>query len=149
MHGVVAECPEKSGAAILNAALRAGIVYFAAVFALGFVLGTVRVVWLLPAIGALPAVAIELPIMLGMSWWICARVLRRFVVPETMAARAVMGGTAFVLLMLAEFLLATLGFGQSPGQFIAGFREPHAVLGLLGQIGFALMPSWQRGGTID
>ena len=54
-----------------------------------------------------------------------------------------------VLLMLAEFLLATLGFGQSPEQFIAGFREPHALLGLAGQIGFALMPSWQRGGTID
>lgn len=133
----------------MTAALRAGIVYFAAVFALGFALGSVRVLWLLPAIGATPAVAIELPIMLGMSWWVCARVLRRFVVPDAMSARIAMGGTAFALLMLAEFALATLGFGQSPSAFVSGFREPHALLGLLGQIGFALMPWLQRGRAND
>lgn len=129
----------------MNSAMRAGVAYFAAAFALGFVLGTVRVLWLAPSIGALAAVAIEVPIMLVASWWICARLLRRFAVPRNIPARIMMGTLAFALLMLAEFALATLGFGQSPEQFIAGFREPHAVLGLLGQIGFALMPWLQRG----
>ena len=129
----------------MNCALRAGAAYFAIVFVLGFVLGTVRVFWLVPAIGALPAVAIELPIMLAASWLVCARLLRRFAVPHAIAARLVMGCSAFVLLMLAEFALATVAFGQSPAAFIAEFREPHALLGFLGQIGFALMPWLQRG----
>ena len=45
-------------------ALFAAIAYFAATFALGFVLGAVRTLALEPRIGALPAVSIELPIIL-------------------------------------------------------------------------------------
>lgn len=128
----------------MNPALRGGAAYFAIVFAFGFVLGIVRVLWLAPRLGALFAVAIELPIMLAASWLICAALLRRFAVPYAMGARIAKGGLAFVLLMFAEFSLATLAFGQSPAAFIAGIGEPHAVLGLLGQIGFALMPWLQR-----
>ena len=49
--------------------LRAAIAYWAVVFALGFVLGTVRTLWLAPAIGVTVATAVELPIMLAASWW--------------------------------------------------------------------------------
>ncbi len=46
-------------------ASRLGLAYFAVIFGLGFLLGTVRTLLLEPRIGALPAVALELPVMLG------------------------------------------------------------------------------------
>lgn len=46
----------------------AGLAYWAVVFALGFVLGTIRVTWVIPAVGLMPATLLELPIILGASW---------------------------------------------------------------------------------
>lgn len=124
----------------MSAAWRAGVAYFALVFALGFLLGTLRVLLLAPVLGATVAVLLELPLMLAASWWVCAWLLRRFAVPSAATARLLMGGCAFALLLLAEFALATLVFAQSPAMFLASFRAPHGWLGLLGQLGFALMP---------
>lgn len=114
-----------------------GLRYFAGVFAAGFVLGTLRTFWLAPAVGALPAVAAELPIMLGISWWWCSRLLARR--PLTITGRAVMGGTAFAWLMLAEFGLA-LAFGQTPAAYAAALLAPPGLLGLAGQVAFAALP---------
>jgi len=49
------------------ALLRPALAYFLPVFALGFVLGTVRTLWLAPMLGELAAVAAELPVMLAAS----------------------------------------------------------------------------------
>ena len=49
---------------MIAAALR----YFGIIFALGFVLGTIRTLWLAPIVGTVGAVLIELPIMLIASW---------------------------------------------------------------------------------
>jgi len=132
----------------VSVALRAGLAYFVLVFALGFVLGALRVLFLQPALGATAAVLIELPLMLAASWWVCAWLLRRFAVPSVGTTRLVMGGCAFALLLLAEFALGTMVFAQSPAMFFAGFRAPHGWLGLLGQLGFALMPWLQRRRTM-
>ena len=56
----------------------AAAAYWAAVFALGFVLGTIRVLWLAPLIGLLPATALELPFMLAASWLVAGLVIARF-----------------------------------------------------------------------
>ena len=40
--------------------LHDALIYLAAIFALGFVLGTIRTLWLAPAVGHLAAVALEL-----------------------------------------------------------------------------------------
>ena len=45
--------------------LTAGIVYFLCVFAVGFALGPIRVLWLEPLLGKTSAVAIEAPFLLG------------------------------------------------------------------------------------
>jgi hypothetical protein len=45
--------------------------------------------------------------------------------------------------MAAECALASVLTGQSPAQWLAGLRQPHALLGLAGQVLFALMP-WFR-----
>lgn len=117
----------------------AGSAYWAMVFALGFVLGTLRVLWLAPALGLVAATLIELPVMLAASWWAARWLLRRFAI-RTEGAALVMGALAFVLLMAAELVLGVTAFGQTPGQWLAGLIEPQGALGLAGQVIFALMP---------
>ncbi|MBI1402982.1 MAG: hypothetical protein GC147_07200 [Porphyrobacter sp.] len=121
---------------------RAGLDYGALVFALGFVLGTLRVLWLAPLVGLVVATAFELPVMLAASWWLAERLLRRFAIAAPGEALA-MGLFAFALLLAAECALAVGLSGQSPAQWLAGLAEPHAALGLAGQVGFALIP-WVR-----
>lgn len=119
----------------------AAIVYWAMVFALGFVLGTVRVLWVIPLMGLIPATLIELPLILGGSWLASGWLLRRFVNVRGSEALAV-GALAFAILMAAECALAGVLIGQTPAQWLAGLAEPHALLGLAGQVMFALMPWW-------
>lgn len=116
----------------------AAAAYFGIVFAAAFVLGAVRVLVVAPALGPLLAVALEVPLVLGLSWAVAGWVLRRWPVPPSQ--RLHMGGVAFVLLMAAEAGLA-LAFGQSWGEFLRGLGTPAGLLGLAGQIGFAIIPA--------
>jgi hypothetical protein len=136
---------DDTNAKTLMSASLAGIAYFALVFALGFVLGAARTLFVAdaPGGGRLVGVLIELPIMLTASWLLCSFAIRRFRVPSTLAARALMGGLAFVLLLLAEFMVGALLFGRSAIEHFALYREPSYALGLAAQIGFAVMPSIQ------
>jgi len=121
---------------------RAAIAYWAVVFALGFVLGTLRTLWLAPAIGLLPATLAELPVMLAASWWSSGWLVRRWQIASTTAALT-MGGLAFVLLMAAELGLAMVLMELSSAQWLAGLRQPHALIGLAGQLVFAALPWWR------
>ena len=125
----------------LHRALIPAAIYFAAVFAFAFGFGVVRTLWLAPAIGALAAVACEVPLVLALSWLIAARLMQRFSITQTASALA-LGGFAFALLMLSELALAQVLRGQSPAAWLAAMRSPAGALGLVGQIGFALMPWW-------
>lgn len=116
----------------------AAVSYFAAVFAVAFVLGALRVTLLAPQTGPLLAVALEVPLVLALSWLVAGRVLRRW--PLALSDRLAMGGLAFVLLMLAELSLA-LTFGQTPAGFLSDFATPPGALGLAGQIGFGVIPA--------
>ncbi|HSG23779.1 MAG TPA: hypothetical protein VLA64_12570 [Azonexus sp.] len=117
----------------------ATIVYWAVVFALGFVLGTIRVTWVIPLVGPLAATIIELPIILAASWFAAGWLVRRFRIVSAGKALAV-GALAFAILMAAECALAVTLMGQSPAQWLTGLATPHALLGLAGQAVFALMP---------
>jgi len=125
--------------------VRAAASYWAVVFALGFVLGTVRVLWVIPRIGMVPATLLELPVILAASWFAAGWLVRRFALKAGGEALAV-GALAFAILMAAECALAGVLSGQSPAQWLAGLAEPHAVLGLAGQVLFALMPWWRARG---
>lgn len=114
-----------------------GLRYFAGVFAIAFALGTIRTLWLAPAAGAMAAVAMEVPLILAVSWWWGSRLLARQ--PLSLTGRAVMGGSALVWLMLAEFGLA-MAFGRTPGVYLASFFAADRLLGLAGQLGFAALP---------
>jgi len=118
--------------------LLTGSVYLVAVFAAGFVLGVLRTLVLVPLLGPLWAVLIELPVMLAIAWLVCTRILRRW--PLSPAAAAVMGAFAFSLLMLVEAALSNLLAGRSLTEHLALYAQlPHQV-GLAGQLVFAVFP---------
>ncbi|WP_374528149.1 hypothetical protein [Novosphingobium sp.] len=113
--------------------------YWVGIFALGFVLGAVRVLWLAPRVGLKWALAIELPIMLAASWVFARRLHARRPLPSHNAALA-MGGIAFALLIGSEVLLATQLFGATLGGWASALTSPEGRLGLAGQIGFGALP---------
>ncbi|MBI3677552.1 MAG: hypothetical protein HY243_13150 [Proteobacteria bacterium] len=124
----------------MPAAARAGVAYFAIVFALGFALGTLRVTVLIPRLGELGGVSIELPVMIAASFAICGALIKRFTVSAAYEARLVMGVVAFALLMIAEFAVSTFIFQRGANEFVANLTTLAGALGLAGQILFALMP---------
>ena len=103
-------------------------------------LGTLRVTLLVPILGELAAVLLELPVMLAVSYLACRWLVRRFQVPARAAERLTMGAIAFACLMLGEAALAVAVFGQSLPAFLATFSQTPARLGLAGQLVFAVMP---------
>lgn len=128
----------------MGTAVRAGAAYFAAVFVIGFGLGTFRVLVLAPTVGETAAGLIEMPFILTASWLVCAFLIRRLDVPVDIPARAIMGGLAFGLLMVAEFGLAVSVFGASPEDHFRSYLSLNGALGLAGQGLFGLFPLLQR-----
>ena len=130
---------------LLRRPLIHALIYLAAIFALGFVLGTERTLWLAPAVGHLAAVALELPVMLGASWWLARRLAARSPLP-TRSAALLAGLIAFVLLLALELALGVALFGQSAQEWGAALATPPGALGLAGQVLFGLMPAlvWKR-----
>jgi ABC-type uncharacterized transport system permease subunit len=125
----------------MGRACKAAVAYFAIVFALGFVLGAVRVLVLAPRMGEASAVLLELPIMLLASWVASGWLISRFSVRDSWDHRLLMGGVAFVLLIAAELALSMLGFGRSAGEHFARYgQSAEAMLGLSAQVLFGLMP---------
>jgi hypothetical protein len=119
----------------------AGAVYFAIVFAAGFVFGSARAVLTGDAPEMrLAAVAIELPLILAVSWVACRRAVLWFAVPAVVSPRVVMGAVAFLLLMAAEAALGVGLAGRSLGENFALYAEASHALGLVGQVVFGLLP---------
>jgi hypothetical protein len=127
-----------------GSALGAGAAYFAIVFAAGFLLGVLRVTLVAPRIGDTGAVLIELPAIFAISWVACGWILSRFGVGQGWQPRATMGAVAFALLIVAELLLATAGFGRNLSEVLRSYASTHQILGLAGQIVFAVLPLVRR-----
>ena len=130
----------------MRSSLRAGFVYFAIVFAIGFILGTIRVLLVAPTIGELAAVLIELPLMLIASWIVCSALISRYRVAPAFLDRFTMGASAFVLLMAAELALSIYLFGSPVESTVAGYLTAQGMAGLGGQVLFALFPLLQLHG---
>lgn len=124
----------------MGSALKAGLSYFAMVFAAGFVLGALREFVLVPSIGEFAAVALELPVILIISWLGCRKLVAWFSVPATASQRLAMGALAFGLLMLAESSLSVFVFNRTAAGYISLLQTPSGLLGLAGQTVFAFFP---------
>ena len=103
--------------------IEAGVLYFALVFGTGFVLGTVRTLWVVPRVGERKAELIEMPIMLVVTimaaWWI----VLHFSVPPALSYRLAMACTALLLMLIAEFGFMLWIRGLSIRDYVAT-RDP-------------------------
>jgi hypothetical protein len=118
----------------------AGLVYFGLVFGTGFVLGSIRVTFVVPQLGVRWAELLEAPFMATATYIAASFVVRRFHVPRSAARRVAVGLFALSVLVCAELILAALLQGFTPAEYIAS-RDPVAgpvYFGLLGL--FAAMP---------
>jgi hypothetical protein len=119
--------------------VQAAISYFVIVFVAGFVLGTIRILMVAPQTGELAAVAIELPVMIAVSWWACGVVVKRLKPASEVPSRLAMGFIALALLLVAEAVVS-LGLGLTFRQHVALYATTPVQLGLFGQLLFALFP---------
>ena len=115
-----------------------GLLYFAAVFAFAFVMGIVRTLVVAPRIGATAAVCIEIPIILTASWFVARRLLRGG--SFSLGQRMIIGAIAFILTMASEAALAAMLPNMSVSLWTSSLFTPLGLLGLAGQIGFAIIP---------
>ena len=120
--------------------LKAGLLYFALVFGAGFVLGPIRILWVVPRFGTRIGELMEAPIMFVITIAAARWVVRRLAVPSIPSRRLGMGCVALSLLLIGEFTLVLWLRGLSAREYLAG-RDPvsgtvyYLILGV-----FAIMP---------
>jgi hypothetical protein len=126
----------------VSRAVAPALAYVGIVFAAAFALGIFRTLWLAPRLGDLAAVALEVPVVLALSWLAAGAALRRWPLPRG-GLRLAMGAMAFSVLMGLEATVAR-AFGQSLAAWAASLATPAGALGLAGQLGFAAVPALRR-----
>jgi hypothetical protein len=128
----------------------AALLYFAIVFAAGFTLGTIRVLWLEPRFGPTLAVLCEAPFLLAVMVVAARRIPAAVHLAQDNISLLLMGLGALALQQAAEFILGAALRGLSPSQQLAQFATTPGLIyaGLL--MVFAGMP-WlaNRGGAAD
>ena len=85
--------------------LKAGVLYFALVFGAGFVLGPIRILWVVPRFGTRMAELMETPIMFVVVVVAARWIVRRLAVPSTPSCQLGIGCVALSLMLVAEFTL--------------------------------------------
>ena len=117
------------------------VLYFLYVFAIGFVLGVVRTLWLVAPLGERAAELAELPVMVIASYFVARFLLRsrghRFGVGASVAA----GLGALALLAGAEIATVIVLRAQNLSDYVAA-RDPVAGTAyLIALASFAAMPA--------
>ena len=109
-------------------------------FGAGFVFGPVRVIWLLPTVGVRVAELTELPLMLTVIFFAARWVNRRLLAERDQSLRLLVGGTALVVLLLAELILGVMFLDLTLKDAFLN-RDPVSGTGYyLSLCVFALMP---------
>jgi hypothetical protein len=120
--------------------LKAGALYFALVFGAGFALGTLRVLLVVPRLGASTAELIEAPVMLAVTFLAARWTVRRLGVPPAWTLRLGMGGIALGLLLAAEFSVVLGLRGLSLREYFATLDPVSGTVYYALLVVFALMP---------
>lgn len=120
-------------------ALKASGLYFLSVFGVGLVLGTIRVLLVVPYLGVRWAELMEQPLMLLASFYLARLVVRRFG-PFSRSRRLVIGVSALGLMLGAELGLTLLLQGLSPAQYVASRDAVAGAAYVVSLAAFALMP---------
>ena len=120
--------------------LKAGVLYFALVFGMGFVLGSVRTLWVVLRFGARTAELMETPIMFVVTIVAARWVVRRLAVPPKPSNRLGMGCIGLGLMLVAEFTLVLRLRGLSISEYLAS-RDPVSGMVYYVMLGvFCIMP---------
>jgi hypothetical protein len=120
--------------------LKSGVAYFVLVFGAGFILGAIRVPFLVPRLGVRIAELLEMPFMLVIILLSARFIVRQFALPPVAPVRLGTGLLALGLLVAAELASVALLQDQSLRQYISG-RDPVSGGAYLVSLGlFALMP---------
>lgn len=120
--------------------LKAGTAYFLLVFGVGFLLGFIRVLWIIPLVGERTAELIEMPLMLLTTILAARWVAQRFSLPPSTGARLGVGGVALGFLLATEFTVVLRLRGITIPEYIAA-RDPVSGAVYVVMLGvFALMP---------
>jgi hypothetical protein len=125
---------------LLGLCAKAGVAYAVTVFAIGIVLGTVRILLLVPRVGPTIAVAVEVPVILTASWLVSRIWMLRLAVGDAIRTRILVGALAFVILIMLEAWLSIGLFHSSIAEYLAELRSPAGAIGLAAQCCFATFP---------
>jgi hypothetical protein len=120
--------------------LKVSALYFASVFAAGFLLGTIRTLWIVPMLGARAAELIESPIMLVVVAFAARTIVRRHAELSRGRHWLTVGFVALAVLLVVEFTVVLRLRDLSLSEYFAT-RDPvsgtvyYVLLGV-----FAVMP---------
>ena len=120
--------------------VRASFLYFALVLGAGFLLGSVRVPFIVPRLGERWAELAEMPIMAMVIFVAAGYILRRYPEVQTRGRALVVGFMALALSISAELALAVVLQSQSLAEFLASRDKVSGSVYLVMLVAFALMP---------
>ncbi len=119
---------------------RAGVIYFAIVFGAGFVLGPVRIFFIVPRFGDRTAELLEAPIILVVTILAARWVIQYLSVPFTFSGRLGMGFLGLGLMLFAEFTFVLWIRGVSVKDYLKTRDRISGAVYYLMLVVFAVMP---------
>lgn len=124
---------------LVPAMLRVGAFYFLLVFAAGFLLGLIRVPFVVPAIGVRSAELLEMPLMLLVIVCAARWLSKNYGIAGNKAA-LVCGITGLLLMLASELLMVTLVLQRSLIEHLSSRDPVSGCVYLAMLLVFALMP---------
>lgn len=116
-------------------------IYFATVFAAGFLLAFARIPFLVPKFGVRYAELIEIPVMLFVIWLAARRLVRGKLRGATTKRRLAVGALALTMLFATEIVVGVAFSGRSPVE-VATDKDPiSGTLYYISLVVFAVMPA--------
>lgn len=135
-------------ATITSNSFRGVVVYFVLVFGTGFLLGSVRVPFIVPRIGERYAELAEMPLMFTAIFFASRYVLRKYGQKTETVGLIAMGAIALLLLVISELLLAVLLADRGVTEYVASRDKVSGSVYLAMLILYAAMP-WLQGRKLN
>ena len=120
--------------------IRAALLYFAMVLGTGFLLGVVRVPFVVPRLGVRWAELAEMPIMAATIFFAAGYILRRFPEIQHDSRSLVVGFLALTLAVCAELGLAVVLQNRPLADYLGSRDKVSGSVYLCMLVVFALMP---------
>ena len=120
--------------------LKAGLIYFAIVFGAGFILGTIRVLFVVPIVGESFAELIEIPLMLVVIYYAAGLIIDLFRDFPGNIYYLFIGLIALILLIFTEFSMVLGLRGISLKEYIASRDIISGIAYLFSLIIFMIIP---------